>query len=120
VKKGGGILTIIAASISVIMGFITLLIGGIGSAVDGDGADQVIGMGWIGIFLSFITIGFGIGVLVSKTKFPSISVFVLSILAAIFGGTLIAIFMVLSIIGGILSLIGVNKEQNQLQNSDAS
>jgi len=109
-KVGGGIVALIASLFSVVMAFITLGIGGLGSAFGGEGADTVIGLGWAGVFLSFIIIAFAVASMFAKSKMPAIAVIVLSIITALAGGTLVAIFMVLALIGRIMALIGVSKE----------
>jgi len=110
-KIGGGIVALIAGLFGVIMAFITLGIGGVGGAFGGEGAETVIGLGWAGIFLCFAIIAFAVISMFAKSKLPSIAVIVLSLITAIAGGTLVAIFMVLSLIGGVIALIGVSKER---------
>ncbi len=109
-KIGGGIISLLAGLISVVMGFITLAFGGFGSAIGGEGAETIVGMGWAGIFLSFILIGFSVAMIVAKSKKPAVITAVLSIITAIAGGTFVAIFMVLSLIGAFINYLGVNGE----------
>ena len=52
-RKGGGIIAVVAGSIGVIAAFMTLLFGGIGSALEAEGANTVIGLGWGGVASSF-------------------------------------------------------------------
>ncbi len=113
-KAAGGIISSIAALFGVIAAFVTLGIGGLGGAFGGEGAETVIGLGWAGIFLTFAILVFAIVSIFGKSKFPPIAVIVLSLITVVAGGTLVAIFMILSIIGGIVALIGVSKERKQI------
>jgi hypothetical protein len=70
VKKAGGIIAIIAGVFGVIAAIVTLFIGGVGSALDGEGANVVIGLGWGGILFSFLTIIFGAVALNAKNRVP--------------------------------------------------
>lgn len=112
-KKGGGILVIVAGSISVIMGFITLFIGGIGGALGAEGAETVVGLGWGGVFLSFLIICLGVAAMFGKTVFTPLLVILFSVITAISGGALVAIFMVLSLLGGLLAFLGVRQERKE-------
>lgn len=109
-KIGGGIISSIAGLFGVVMAFVTLGFGGLGSAIGGEGAETIIGLGWAGIFLSLAIIVFAVICMFSKSIIPAIAIIILSIITAIAGGTLVAIFMILSLIGGILALVGVFKE----------
>lgn len=110
-KKAGGVIALIAALFGVVMAFVTLGFGGLGSAIGGEGADTVIGLGWAGILLTFAIIIFAVIAMFVKSMLPGIAIIVLSLIAAIAGGTLVAIFMILSLIGGILVTVGVSKEK---------
>ncbi len=112
-KKGGGILVIVAGSLSVFMGFITLVVGGIGGALEAEGAETVVNLGWGGVFLSFVIIVLGIATISAKSIIPPLLVLVFSIVTAIAGGSLVAIFMVLSFLGGILGVIGSRQENKE-------
>ena len=104
-KVGGGIISLIAGLFGIVMAIVTLGFGGVGSAIGGEGADTIIGLGWAGIFLSFGILIFAVICMFSKSKIPAIAIIILSFITAIAGGTLVAIFMILSLIGGILALV---------------
>lgn len=106
-KRAGGIIAIIAGVFSVFAAGATLFFGGVGAALDADGANQVIGLGWGGVIFSFAVIVTGAIALGASSRTPGIILIVCSILGAILGGTLVAIFMVLALIGGVLALFGV-------------
>ncbi|WP_219909907.1 hypothetical protein [Trinickia symbiotica] len=104
-KNAGGIIGIIAGVFGTGAALVTLLFGGIGAAFNANGAQTVVGLGWGGVFFSFLTIVFG-AVVFARPKGAGIALVVTSILGAILGGTLVAIFMGLALIGGVLAIIG--------------
>lgn len=112
-KRAGAIIALIAGLLGIFTAFITLTIGGIGSAFGGAGADTIIGFGWAGIFLTLFLIVFAVVAIYSSSKLPSIAIIILSLVSSIAAGTFVAIFMLLSLIGGILALIGVSKEKKE-------
>ncbi len=108
-QKAGGICGLIGGIFGVLAALMTLIVGGVGAAVDADGANSVIGLGWGGVLFSFLAIIFGAVAMGAKSKTPGALLMVSSILGIILGGTLVAIFMVLSFIGGLLATIGTKK-----------
>ncbi|MDO9114976.1 MAG: lysozyme inhibitor LprI family protein [Polaromonas sp.] len=104
-SKAGGVIGIIAGIFGVIAAIVTLFFGGLGSAVGTQGAGTVVGLGWGGVVFSFLAIVFG-AVVFAKPKGAGIALVVTSILGAVLGGTLVAIFMALSMIGGVLAILG--------------
>ena len=69
-----------------------------------EGAETVVGLGWAGLFLSFVVIVLGAAVIAAKGRLPIYLLLVCSLAAAIFGGTFVAVVMSLAILGGILAL----------------
>jgi len=108
-KKAGGIISLIAGIFGVIAAIATLFVGGVGAAFGGEGAETVIGLGWGGILFSFLTIIFGAIAMNAKSKVSGILLIICAIAGAILGGTIVAIFMVLALVGGILAVIGKKK-----------
>lgn len=108
-KKAGGIVALIAGVFGVGAALITLLIGGIGSAAGGEGASTVVGLGWGGVAFSFAVIVFGAIAIGAKSRVPGVLLIVCALAGAVLGGTLVAIFMVLALIGGILAVVGTKK-----------
>ena len=104
-RKGGGIIALIAGILGVGAAFITLFVGGIGSAFDAEGANTVANLGWGGVAFSFLTIVLGAVTMGVKGRILGILLCISSLAGAILGGTLVAIFMVLALIGGILATI---------------
>jgi len=105
-KLAGGIIAIVAGIFAVVAAGITLFIGGIGSVAHADSASTVVGLGWGGVVFSFLVIILGAVTLSTQSKVPGILLMIASLFGAVLGGTLVAIFMVLSFIGGLLALFG--------------
>ncbi|HOJ49100.1 MAG TPA: hypothetical protein PLD48_09620 [Bacillota bacterium] len=110
-KKAGGIIALIAGIFGIIAAIVTMFIGGVGAAFGGEGAETIIGLGWGGILFSFLTIIFGAIAMNAKSKVPGILLIICAIAGAILGGTFVAIFMVLALVGGILAVIGTKKAE---------
>lgn len=108
-QKAGGIIAIIAGIFGVFAAFITLLVGGMAAGFEAEGANTVIGLGWGGVLFSFICIILGAVAMGAKRRLPGALLILTSIAGAILGGTLVAIFMVLALIGGILAMIGIKR-----------
>ncbi|MDH0117266.1 hypothetical protein N7379_22530 [Rhizobium pusense] len=108
-QKAGGIIALIAGIFGILAAAITLFVGGIGTGLEADGASTVVGLGWGGILFSFLTIIFGAVAMGATSKTPGALLIVSAILGAVLGGTLVAIFMVLAFIGGILAVFGAKK-----------
>jgi hypothetical protein len=105
-QRAGGIIALIAGIFSIFAAFTTLLVGGLGSAVGAEGGDTVIGLGWGGVLFSMITMVLGVINIIGKTKRPGYWLIGCSILGMILGGTFVAIFMVLALVGGIMAAVG--------------
>lgn len=105
-KKAGGIIAMIAGVFAVISAGLTLIIGGLSSALHSDGASTVVGLGWGGVIFSFATIVLGALALGAKTKTTGWLLVAAAVVGAILGGTLVAVFMVLALIAGVLVVVG--------------
>ena len=106
-KTAGGIVALIAGVFGVIAAIATLFVGGLGAALDAEGANTAIGLGWGGVLFSFLTIIFGaIAIGAKRGRVPGILLVIFSILGAILGGTFVAIPMVLAAAGGVLAIVG--------------
>ncbi len=110
-NKAGGIIGIIAGVFGVVAAVFTLLAGGIGSVFDAAEAGTVVGLGWGGILFSFLAIVFG-ALAIARWRWAGMALIICSILGVVLGGTMVAICMVLSLIGGILAAIGARKEMS--------
>ena len=105
-KKAGGIIALVAGIFGVFAAGITLFTGGLGAAFEAEGADTVIGLGWGGLAFAFLTIVLGAVAMGAKGRIPGVLLILCAIGGAILGGTIVAIFMVLAAIGGILAMVG--------------
>ena len=108
-RKAGGIVALIAGIFGVIAALVTLFIGGVAGAFEAEGAGTVVGLGWGGVFFSFTTVVLGAVAIGVNRKVPGILLIVSAIAGAILGGTFVAVFMALALIGGILAVIGARK-----------
>ena len=104
-RKAGGIVALVAGIFAVGAAIVTLFIGGMGGAFEAEGADTVIGLGWGGVAFAFLTIVLGAVSIGAKGRVPGALLIVCAIAGAVLGGTLVAIFMGLAAIGGILAVI---------------
>lgn len=113
-RKAGGLIALIAGVFAVIAAIVTLFVGGIGGALDAEGADTVIGLGWGGLGFAFLTIILGAVGMNSRSRIPGILLIVSSLAGAILGGTIVAIFMGLAAVAGLVSVIGKAAPKPQL------
>lgn len=105
-SKSGGIISIIAGVLGLLAAAVTLLAGGLGAAFKAEGASTIIGLGWGGVFFCFLSIIFGAVAINAKSRMPGVLIIISSIFGAIYGGTLVAILMLLALVGGILATLG--------------
>jgi len=108
--KAGGIIGIIAGVMGIIAAFITLFFGGVASFFGGSsaGGETVVWLGWGGILFSFLVVIFA-ALSFAKPKVSGIALILSSVGGIFLGGTIVAIFMGLSLISGILVAIGGRK-----------
>ena len=105
-KKAGAIIALIAGIFSIFASGVTLVFGGIGSALEAEKADVVVGLGWGGVLFSFIVIVLGAISFSAQKKIVGILLILSSLAGIVFGGTLVAVFMVLSLVAGLLVTFG--------------
>jgi hypothetical protein len=108
-QKTGGIIGLIAGIFGVPAAAITLVIGGMASAFQADGASTVVGLGGGGILFSFLCIIFGAVAMGSESRIPGALLTLCAIAGAILGGTLVAVCMALAFVGGVLATMGAKK-----------
>jgi len=109
--KAGGIVSLVAGIFGIILAAVTLLMGGCGAALEAEGANTVVGLGWGGVVFSFLTIILGAIALGTQSRIVGVLLIVCAILGAVLGGTLVAIMMVLALVGGILIVIGGRRKE---------
>lgn len=112
-QKAGGIIALVAGIFGIFAAVFTLAVGGLGAGLEAEGASTVIGLGWGGVAFSFLTIILGAVALGAKGRLPGILLMICAIAGAILGGTLVAVFMVLAFVGGMISTIGSSKKKKQ-------
>ena len=71
-------------------------------------------MGWGGVFFAFAVISLGAVCIAAKSRVPGYLLMVSAVLGAILGGTLVAVFMLLALVGGILATVGVKKPKPEV------
>jgi len=108
--KAGGIIGLIGGIFGILAAILTLLFGSMGAALEAEGANMVVGLGMGGILFSFLCIIFGAIVISNSSKIAGFLLTASSVGGIVLGGTIVAIFMILSLIGGVLSLIGSRKK----------
>lgn len=116
-RKAGGIVALIAGIFGVLAAGVTLFMGGLAGALEAEGANTVVGLGWGGVLFSFLTIVFAAICMGSESKWPGVILIITAILGAVLGGTLVAIFMALSLLGGVLALFGGKKPKTKADQS---
>ena len=104
-KLAGGIIAILAGVISIGAALFTLFVGGVGGAVEAEGAETVVALGWGGLFFSFVVIVLGAVAIGVKGRIPGILLVIAAVAGAILGGTFVAIVMSLAAVGGILAAL---------------
>ncbi len=109
-KKAGGILGLIGGVFGVFAAIFTLFFGGLASAFSANGASTVVVLAWGGLAFSFLAIIFAAVCLGAQSRWPAAMLTAGSVLGAIFGGTFVALCMVLSLVGGVLALAGTRSE----------
>jgi len=111
-QKAGGIIALIAGIFGVLSAIVTLFIGGLAVAFKATESSTVGGLVFGGIICSFLVIIFGAIAMNTKKKIIGVLLIIASIIGAISGGGIVAVFMVLSLVGGIIALIGTNKRNS--------
>jgi hypothetical protein len=104
-KKAGGIVAMVAGIFGIMAAGVTLFVGGVGGAFQAEGATTVVGLGWGGVLFSFLVVVFGAVAMGAKGRIPGCLLIASALLGVVFGGTLVAIFMALALMGGILTVV---------------
>ena len=102
-RIAGGIIALIAGILGILAAYDTLRLAQLASAFDADSDGAFMAVGYAAILLSIsVTTFAAIALGVKGKKWPAIGIIVSSILAIVFGGTLVAQVIFLAIIGGVL------------------
>lgn len=105
-RKAGGIIALIAGIFAVIAAVFTLMIGGAATAVEAKDAQTVVALGWGGVFFSFLTIVLGAVCMGATSRWPGLLLIICALAGIVLGGSFVALFMALALIGGVLALFG--------------
>lgn len=105
-QKAGGIIALVAGIFGVFAAIFTLAIGGMGAGLEAEGASTIIGLGWGGVAFSFLTIILGAVALGARGRLPGILLMICAVAGAILGGTIVAVFMALAFLGGLVAMLG--------------
>ncbi|MGC9360030.1 MAG: hypothetical protein ACP5G7_06600 [Anaerolineae bacterium] len=100
--RAGGIVALIAGVLAVMAAVVTLLVGGCGAAFEAEGAETVVSLGWGGMLAAFACIVLGSISAATRKRWPGILLILCALLGAVFGGTLVAVVMVLALVGGFM------------------
>ncbi|MFD1790906.1 hypothetical protein ACFSE0_04575 [Ochrobactrum teleogrylli] len=109
-QKAGGIIALVAGIFGVFAAIFTLAVGGMGAGLEAEGASTIIGLGWGGVAFSFLTIILGAVALGARGRLPGILLMICAVAGAVLGGTIVAVFMVLAFIGGLIATLGSRKQ----------
>ena len=110
-RKAGGVIAIIAGIFGVMAAIVTLFVGGVGSAFHANNAGMVVGLGWGGVLFSFSTIVLGALCIAVQSPIVGLLLIACSICGIVLGGTFVAVFMALALIGGLLASFGRGSQQ---------
>lgn len=108
-RKAGGIIGLIAGIFGVFAALVTLSVGGLGSAFNANDASTVVNLGWGGVGFSFLAIVLGAVAIGSRGRLSGVLMILCALFGAVLGGSLVAICMILTLIGGILVVVGGGK-----------
>ena len=109
-KKSGGILAIISGILGIFATIATGVFGGFVVAIGGEKGDIVGTMFLAGSFFSLVSIVLGTICMNAKRKIAGVLLVISSFGGIFSGGLIVAVFMLMSLFGGILSIIGTKKE----------
>lgn len=119
-RKGGGIVALIAGIFGFIAAIFTLFFGGLGHALNIDGGDDiVIKLGWGGVLFSFLSIILGAIQIGLNSRIPPVLLILSSLAGIVLGGSAVAVCLVLSLAGGVLGVFEKRDTKESAENSQA-
>jgi hypothetical protein len=107
-RKTGGTIAIFAGVFGVLAALLTLVVGGVGSALQADNARLVVGLGWGGLVFSSLTIILGAVCVSARSRMPAAFLIVVALGGMVLGGTVVAICMVLALVGALLAVFAAD------------
>lgn len=108
-RQAGGIIAIVAGILAVLAAGFTLVVGGLGSALEVDGAGTAVVLGGVGALFSFLAIVLGAIMLAVERRLVAVLTILCAIGGAVLSGNAVATFMILALIGGVLALFDRKK-----------
>jgi hypothetical protein len=103
-QKAGGIIALIAGVLGVFAALLTLFVGGVGTAFQVNNAKLVVWLGWGGLLFSFLTIILGAVCISARSRMPAAFLIFAALGGVALGGTAVAVFMALALVGGVLAV----------------
>ena len=107
-RKSGPIIAIIAGIFGVLAAVLTLALGAVGNFFRLENANLVVWFGWGGLVFSFATIILAAMCFNARSRIPALLLVVCAIAGCVLGGTYVAVFMGVAVIGGMLALFSGN------------
>ena len=107
-RKTGPIIAIIAGIFGVLAAVLTLALGAVGNFFRLENASLVVWFGWGGLVFSFATIILGAMCINARSRIPALLLVMSAIAGCVLGGTYVAVFMGVAVIGGMLALFSGN------------
>ncbi len=104
-RRAGGIIGLVAGIFAVLAAVMTLGFGGLASWAKNDHARELLYFGWAGLAFSFLTIVLGAIAMSATSRWPGVLLILCALVGALAGGTFVAIFMALALVGGVLAAL---------------
>jgi hypothetical protein len=108
-QKAGGIIALIAGVLGVVAALLTLFVGSVGTALqhNNEYAKLLVWSGWGGLLFSFLTIILGAVCISARSRMLAAFLIFAALGGVVLGGTAVAIFMAVALVGGVLAVFAV-------------
>jgi hypothetical protein len=116
-RTGAIVLGIVAGLAGLVSAVLALMVGGIGAAVEAEGASQVIGLGWSALGFSLLGL-FGAAMSIAKPRLAALVMAVAGIAVAISISLFAVIATPLFLVGALLAFLG-RRPKAQAEPSEA-
>ena len=122
-RTGAIVLGIVAGLAGLVSAVLALIVGGVGAAVEAEGASQVIGLGWSALGFSLLGL-FGAAMSIAKPRLAALVMAVAGIAVAISISLFAVIATPLFLVGALLAFLGrrpkVQAEPSEALSGDAA
>ncbi len=112
-RTGALVLGIIAGLFGIISAVLALFVGGIGGAVEAEGAQTVVGLGWAALFFSLLGLA-GAALAMAKPVISAVIMLVAAIAIAISISLFAVIATPLFLIAALLAFLGRNTRREEI------